>query len=392
MSGPLLKIVCWQPVLTDHQSETFAALANIEGVMLTAVTSRADNRDKPGWIARSGDVATELLPAVGWRRQIRELLADPDTVHVFASPFDFARVSVALMQALRLRRRVFLLSEPYSTAPVGYFADHQPLLARLKHRIRPTLYRLYGAVLAKRIAGVFAISPRGVRQYRRMGVAPERIFPFGYFVSPKTTMPRRPEAPPHRKMLRCVFVGSLIERKGFRLAIDAFASSELLQRHATLTIYGPGQLPTGPLPDGVVFGGALSNAETLGVMSNADLVLVPSLFDGWGVVVNEAILAGTPVIASDAVGAGAMVIEWQCGRLFRNGNSAALRDELEELVLAPLAVDEMRRATVPLSATLQPAVAGRFMYDCIRARLANQSAPAAPWYSIGGNDRAINSG
>lgn len=256
MSGSeVLRIVCWQPVLTEHQSATFEALAEFPDVELIAITSRADNPDKPGWLKKaSAAMPVRLLRTHAWFGEIRTLLADPDAVHIVASPFDRSRINVALFLALYRKRAVFLLCEPYATIPLGYFGDGRPWLAEFKHRLRPILYRLYGRLLKHRIAGVFAISPRAVDQFRHMGVAPERIYPFGYFVLPSMGHLSRRTGEPR---LRCVFIGALIKRKGIATMLGAFAGSPFLQANATLDIYGKGDIAAADLPEGVRYCGVL---------------------------------------------------------------------------------------------------------------------------------------
>ena len=379
-----LTVVCWQPVLTAHQSETFVALQDCESVTLRAITSRADNLHKPGWVADDPRIPVELLPRRKWRERTNELLSDSDAIHIFATPFDWSRCTLALLSAIRRGRAVFLLSEPYGMAPVGYFADRFPWVEKLKHRLRPALYRFYGALLGRKVAAVFAISPRAVVQYQEIGFPPEHIYPFGYFVSgtaPRTrtaSLSAAATAP-----LRCVFIGSMIERKGIHLALDAFRNSPCLQAQATLDIYGPGQPPSANLPAGVDFRGALPHDQVQEVMAQSDLVLVPSLFDGWGVVVNEAVNAGTPVVASDAVGAAAMLQKWGCGRTFNRGDVGALQQCLEDLAADRSMVEHLRARTAALAQQIQPTVAGRYMYECIHARLCQTTPPIAPWFGEG---------
>lgn len=42
-------------------------------------------------------------------------------------------------------------------------------------------------------------------------------------------------------------------------------------------------------------------------MARADVLVLPSWHDGWGAVVSEALMAGTPAIASDACGSAGVV-------------------------------------------------------------------------------------
>jgi glycosyltransferase involved in cell wall biosynthesis len=232
-------------------------------------------------------------------------------------------------------------------------------------------------MLRSKLAGVFAISPRAVTQFRQMGIASERIYPFGYFVPPFEVSASRTK--PERR-LRCIFVGRLIKRKGIATILEAFAGSPMLRANATLDIYGIGDIGATELPEGVRYCGTLPSGQPIQVMADADVVIVPSLFDGWGVVVNEAILAGTPVIASDAVGAAAMLQRWGCGRLFPAGDGKSLAALLEQLVAGRDKLSEMQGATEALALQLHPEVAARFMRDCMVSHIADHPRPVAPWY------------
>jgi glycosyltransferase involved in cell wall biosynthesis len=70
--------------------------------------------------------------------------------------------------------------------------------------------------------------------------------------------------------------------------------------------------------------------------SQADVFILPSRYDGWGVVVNQALGAGLPVICSDAVGAGLDLVENDVNGLrFANGNADELERCMEHLVSNP---------------------------------------------------------
>lgn len=375
MTAPL-RLCCWQPLLTAQQSHTYRALKDMPGVDLHAVSSMTDHPTMKGWVTNDEAVLIpEVLSARGWRARIRELIADPQTIHVFGSPFDRSRVTLALVLALLRRRRVFLVSEPYAGAALGYFSDRRAWLTQLKHRARPWLYKVYGLLLARRLTGVFAISPRAVQQFRVMGVTPAHVLPFGYFVAAQPTGGHKPGG----ATLRCVYVGSLIRRKGVETMLAAWKMSSVLQGRATLDIYGPGDIAA-ELPTGVALRGRLPYGTAGAVMAAADLVIVPSLADGWAAVVNEAVQAGTPVVVGDAAGAAAMVAEWGCGTVFLSGDAAALVAALEGYVANPVRLAAARAATGPLAEQLEPAVAGRFLYDGIVALTHGDPPPVAPWY------------
>jgi glycosyltransferase involved in cell wall biosynthesis len=68
----------------------------------------------------------------------------------------------------------------------------------------------------------------------------------------------------------------------------------------------------------------------------ADLFCVPSHREPWGLVVNEAMCAARPVLASDAVGSARdLVLDGETGATFRVGDVDDLEQRLRELLALP---------------------------------------------------------
>ena len=374
-----LSFCCWQPLLTAHQAHTFKALADRVGGRLTAISSQREDRERKaqGWAPNDDSVLEpEILPARGWRRRIREILdEDPERIHIFGSPFERARTNYALLRALKAGRRVYLLAEPFSRVGVGYLSDRRPVLSAIKARLRPFVYSVYGALLRKRVAGVFAISPAAVGQFAHMGIPGERVHPFGSFVPGD---PAAAEAPA-RPGLRMAYLGSFIARKGVQTLLDAMASPAVDTSGATLDLFGPSGLSISS-SGRAAYRGQLPFGQVQRTLAGYDLLVVPSLYDGWAVVVNEAVMAGVPVLASDAVGAAAMLRKWGCGDTFEAGDANALARKIAGLAADPARLARHRQATATLAPLLEPGVAADYLVACVEADLAGGPAPAAPWY------------
>jgi glycosyltransferase involved in cell wall biosynthesis len=76
------------------------------------------------------------------------------------------------------------------------------------------------------------------------------------------------------------------------------------------------------------------------VFANADAFVLPSRHDGWGVVVNEALGAGLPIIVSDRVGARDLVTDGRNGLITRAGDIGSLASALLKLGQS----EELRRS------------------------------------------------
>jgi glycosyltransferase involved in cell wall biosynthesis len=112
-----------------------------------------------------------------------------------------------------------------------------------------------------------------------------------------------------------LFVGRMIDAKRPMDALQAFLQLGSAAANATLVFVGDGPLLDAikTAADGnerVVFTGWLrETSQVATLMAISSTLVLPSEHETWGAVVNEAMAAGTPVIASDRVGAAAELIE-----------------------------------------------------------------------------------
>jgi len=106
-----------------------------------------------------------------------------------------------------------------------------------------------------------------------------------------------------------LFLGRLHPCKGLELLIPAF--DEVAPRDAALVIAGPDsdgyranledQIATRQLTDRVLFTGMLHGAERVAAFADADLFVLPSYHENFGIAVVEALAAGTPVLITNQV-------------------------------------------------------------------------------------------
>jgi glycosyltransferase involved in cell wall biosynthesis len=144
-----------------------------------------------------------------------------------------------------------------------------------------------------------------------------------------------------------LFVGRPEREKGLALLVRAWQASGLRPPAAVLVLAGVGpQLPgwaaggveAGEADAGIVCAGRLAPAELRELYAACDALVLPSLptrtfREPWGLVVNEAMNRGLPVIASDAVGAaaGGLVKDGRNGLVLAAGDAGALGRAISEL-------------------------------------------------------------
>jgi glycosyltransferase involved in cell wall biosynthesis len=136
-----------------------------------------------------------------------------------------------------------------------------------------------------------------------------------------------------------LFVGRFVPEKGIATLLQAWGASSLPSGSA-LAFAGAGPLtPTGP---DVHVLGRIERNRLPELYSAADVLVLPSVAtatfrEPWGLVSNEAMHQGTPVVASDAVGAaaGGLVLDGRTGMVFPAGDADALATRLTALAAAP---------------------------------------------------------
>jgi glycosyltransferase involved in cell wall biosynthesis len=158
-------------------------------------------------------------------------------------------------------------------------------------------------------------------------------------------------------------------------------AASLSNASVTLDAYGPGD-PSAFAFDNYTlrFRGTIPFGETQNIVSTYDVLVLPSRYDGWGVVVNEALCAGVPVICSDQVGARVLVEKFGAGAVFDAENTQALASLLNSLSANPEHLLAMRAAAQLAAAAIQPDVAASYMLAVLRAKPKDKAAIASPWY------------
>jgi glycosyltransferase involved in cell wall biosynthesis len=152
---------------------------------------------------------------------------------------------------------------------------------------------------------------------------------------------------------RIVFSGRIVRDKRPEMLLDAFLQIADHRPEWDLIFVGDGPLRA-PLEkrvppsmkDRVVWCGFLdSQADVAAVYKASDVLVLPSDYEPWALVVNEAAAAGMAIVASSVVGAAAeLVRDGVNGRVFPPGDSHALTDCLLD-VTDPARADTMKAAS-----------------------------------------------
>jgi glycosyltransferase involved in cell wall biosynthesis len=166
--------------------------------------------------------------------------------------------------------------------------------------------------------------------------------------------------------LKLLFVGGLSQRKGIA---DLFAVVEKLKNHVELTVVGKKSTDQCLALDAALakhrWIPSLPHNKILELMQDHDVLVFPSLFEGFGLVITEAMSQGTPVITTDRTAGPDLIKHGENGWLVDAGSTNALQAAIEELLQQPNIIAEVGRTAMETASKRTWDVYGRELANAI---------------------------
>ena len=229
---------------------------------------------------------------------------------------------------------------PAWVATLTGFEDSPAKLARKDKELR----------LADRIVVASQFTAETLRDFPGI-LAPVQVIPYGF---PPVAPPRRYASLGNGRPLKLLFVGGLSQRKGIA---DLFAAVAALGPRVELTVVGRKSTDSCPALDRALalhrWIPSLPHGEVLKVMREHDVLVFPSLFEGFGLVITEAMSQGTPVITTNRTAGPDLIEHGRNGWLVEAGATTALQGAIEKLLLRPTSIATAGEAAME-TARLRP--------------------------------------
>ena len=156
-------------------------------------------------------------------------------------------------------------------------------------------------------------------------------------------------APIAHQGVRFAYVGRIMLRKGVPFLLEAFSKlgSSDINSTAELHLYGWGGLSDESAIENnpsVFRHGAIAHTEMPKELAKMDVLVLPSIVEGFGLVVLEAMRRGMPVIVSDQVGASDIVVDGESGFVVPAGDSTLLAEAMKFFIDNPSQISVMGKA------------------------------------------------
>ena len=374
MDDKIKNIVFWQVSPSIHQAPYIRELDElIPGVNIVCVFTRdvSDNRKKMGWLKPDYGNTTILFESdIAGLVEIYKKHFE-NSVHIFSSILNSRCIRETYLYAIRNKSLlVAILSEGYEIYGFkGFF-----------RKIRRYLYERN---LLENLDFVLSIGSHSYDWYAKAGVDKCNIFPFPYVVNCSNNVN---EIKQENNLFKIVYVGALTKNKNVSLLLNALASAELSQWELSIVGDGPernsleAQSARLGFHERVKFFGTLENSKIHKFLGAHDLLVLPSKWDGWGAVVNEALHAGLYVICSGNCGSSEVILPGINGEVFRSDSTHDLSNLLIKYIESGRISNNARERIKKLSNGIEGKTVATYFVDIIYFNLGvlNQR-PDRPW-------------
>ena len=323
------EIVFWKnhPALHDHR--LYLALASYYRVLLVCDTPIPEKRIlNSGWSNQEGVETLFLSDFTDLNKLVSCVISEHSSaIHVLCGLRASRAVRLALPRLLALPSPKLVVSQEAPTRTSG--------LSRI---IQDLLYRAIICRIKKKVRAFFAMGSMGTGAYVRLGFPKDRIYPTMYSYPgdyPSLPLPILPSPP-----VKLIYVGDAIPAKGIHLLLDAVKTFSSDSIHLTMVGSVPNKILSRALADPFWNGrltvlGVVPNTEIMDILSRHDLLILPSLNDGWGMVVTEALIAGIGAIVTDACGSQDIPRQFETGLVIPAGSVSAIVNALRQVIDEP---------------------------------------------------------
>lgn len=138
--------------------------------------------------------------------------------------------------------------------------------------------------------------------------------------------------------VKFLYAGNQSLRKGIHLLYEAWRICNFHAIQAELWLVGKMELPENlrkNLPGKVIIKNTIPHEELLALYNEADVFVLPTLADGFGMVITESMSRGTPVITTENSAGPDLIRDNENGWLIPAGDLVALVGQLKKIVEKP---------------------------------------------------------
>ncbi|WP_163319028.1 glycosyltransferase family 4 protein [Dysgonomonas sp. 520] len=336
-----------------------------QDVTLVVPEKVAEERIKQGWAIPDFDKVNVIVAPT--TEDVDRLLNREDAFHIFSGINSHSLPSQIFEKAVKKKLKIGVILEPFNW--LGW-----------KGKLRFIKYLLLRLRYNSSIHFVLTIGNRGRWCYEKVGFTKNNIYDWAYFTENYNVVKIGEGL--KSEIVKVIFIGSIDERKNILHLVDVIL--KLNNKKFSLDIIGKGPLENTLISkidncENIKYLGKISNEKIGSYISNSDILVLPSIFDGWGAVVNEALMCGTSVIASSNCGSSILLDGEKRGEVY-----FVEKENLDEIIsrwLSKGVLTYSRRLEIKewAETNISGKVAANYFIEIINHICDNTERPIAPW-------------
>ena len=354
-----IRIIIYSVVPSPYQRDLFCALSQLPELELQVYYLEKSVADSP-WPEKSLQPYEQVLAGTFLRW-------GPSRFHLNWHLPNLSNTDIVVFNGYQNSITQWILRTQSKNIPCIFWGEK---MLGSSGSIKGKLQQIFANSL-NRCTAIAAIGTKAQKDYQQR--FPDKpIFNIPYYCNLAEFSQNLPERP--RTPITIIFCGQMIARKGVDLLLNAFSRIIANGLEAKLLLVGrEAELPQmmSDLPpkvcDRIAYAGFQAPEALPEFFRQADIFVLPSRYDGWGVVVNQALGAGLPIICSDAVGAATDLVEQgKNGWVFPVDNVDALYKALKNYIQNPTAIKAASEAAITKSALWYPEVGAQRWLEVFR--------------------------
>lgn len=315
-----MKILFWMNMPSHHQTAFFDAVQNHEEIDLEVRyydTVSAD-RKKLGWSENLNLPKNQrYIDSTNLKLAFESVTDWKERIHIvpgFSNPFLKQVLTVLISKNIK-----WIHWSERSGKPLTRLLNYNYNLINFLMPLYYTLkgYRRHAKKINKHALGAFAISELAKKDFKKWGIKEKKIKILNYSLQALNSSKSNP-------LLRLIeekykifmYVGVLTPHKGIDILIKAF--SKLLYKDDWKLVLIGNDVSKGLYEDliqelnlekQIYLLGTVKTEMINDYIDNSHVFILPTLFDGWGAVLNEAASLNKPLISTNQCGAAFHLIE-----------------------------------------------------------------------------------
>ncbi|NOT36008.1 MAG: glycosyltransferase family 4 protein [Saprospiraceae bacterium] len=336
-----IKLAFYSNIPTPYQDDFFSALSNVSDFHAVFYDKSENDRN---WILNSVSYSRQILSNSLFARWIQKIFKD---FHYSHEIFSIAKNESA--EWVILGGNYFALNNLIASIilkkrkkKIAFYSE--PI--RQGNAIKNFLKIFYLRIFLSRIDLIIGVGERAEQSYKSLGFANWKFVNIPYNINNDSfersglSQQKLSELKDSLKLHDKIVIlssGSLIHRKGMDILLDVINDlPEYLRNKLRCMILGSGplmsELKAKDIHGIVNFCGFQQKHDIPYFFALADIFLFCTRYDGWGLVVNEAIASGLAIITSEAAGASEWIKNDVNGYKVNINDKDSVRNKLEYLL------------------------------------------------------------